>query len=119
MIDRRAQQFSFQSRLTDIHGFKEFSAQNYTFCEAADPNEEEYCPSGDVGDCGVNDCGEQDPGILTGAEPIVAMDSESPRDVEPGDAWFNSFSNSVTSKSSKLRSSSALSTTDSTVSAAG
>ena len=75
-----------------------------------------------MGDCGVNDCGEQDPGILTGAEPIVAMDndvSESPRDIDPGEAWFNSFSNSVTSKSSKLRSSSALSTTDSTVSAAG
>lgn len=93
-----------------------------TLCEAAEPNDEEKCPNGDDGDCGANDCGEHDPGIVTGVDPIVAILSdvnESPRDVDPGDAWFNSFSSSVTSKSSKFRSSKALSTTDSTVSAAG
>lgn len=60
-----------------------------TFCEAADPNEEENCPNGDVGDCGVKEWGEHEPGIVTGADPMVAIlsdVSESPRDVEPGEA---------------------------------
>ena len=50
---------------------------------------------------------------------MFSADKESPSVDDTGEALLSSFSNSVTSKSSRLRSSSALSTTDSTVSAAG
>lgn len=62
------------------------------------------------------------PGIVTGAEHIgviLSAEKESPRVEDTGDALLSSFSSSLTSKSSRFRSSSALSTTDSTVSAAG
>lgn len=76
-----------------------------------------------MGDC-VNGWGEpaSAPGIVTGAEHIgviFSADKDSPSVDDTGEALLSSFSNSVTSKSSRLRSSSALSTTDSTVSAAG
>ena len=58
--------------------------------------------------------------MLTGADIIGEIDKrESPKDAETGEALFSSFSSSDTSKSSRLRSSNAFSTTDSTVSAAG
>ena len=50
---------------------------------------------------------------------MFSADKGSPSDDDTGEALLSSFSSSVTSKSSRLRSSSALSTTDSTVSAAG
>lgn len=62
------------------------------------------------------------PGMVTGAEHIgviLRAEKESPSVDDTGDALLSSFSSSLTSKSSRLRSSSALSTTDSTVSAAG
>ena len=65
----------------------------------------------------------QKPGMDTGGDTMGTTDkaeNESPN-VDEGecDALFSSFSNSETSKSSTVMSSKALSTTDSTVSAAG
>ena len=77
-----------------------------------------------MGDC-VNAWDEASsgaPGMDTGAEHIGVMlsaDKGSPSVDDTGDALSSLFSSSETSKSSRLRSSRALSTTDSTVSAAG